>query len=125
MQKSKSDVVSVRIDEKVKAMIEKECTEREITFNKLVCQILNRHVKWYYMAEKMDMITMPKSAYQIYLNKLDIEDMIERMKVIFSVLEGNKIVMEEIQEEIKFIKNIKDGIARKSRGKTQTFKLKK
>jgi len=70
MQTTRSDTVSLRIDEEVKKRLEKECEEKGIAFNKLLCQILTRHVRWYTMAEKMDMITMPKTTYKAYTDEI-------------------------------------------------------
>ena len=58
-------------------------------------------------------------------NTEDIDDIVNKIEMIFSILESNKIVVEDIQEEIKFIKNVKAGISKKMRSKAQTFKLKK
>ena len=58
-------------------------------------------------------------------NTEDIDDIVDKIEIIFSILESNKIVVEDIQEEIKFIKNVKAGISKKMRSKAQTFKLKK
>jgi len=78
MQVIRSDTVSLRIDEELKKRLEKECEEKGIAFNKLLNQVLTRHVRWYTMAEKMDMITMPKSAYIAYTNEIT-EDNIKKI----------------------------------------------
>ena len=70
MQTIKSDTVSLRINDKIKKSLEGECEEKGIAFNKLLCQVLTRHVRWYTMAEKMDMITMPKTAYKAYTDEI-------------------------------------------------------
>ena len=70
MQTTKSDTVSLRINEEIKVRLEKECEEKGIAFNKLLCQVLTRHVRWYTMAEKMDMISMPKTTYKAYSNEI-------------------------------------------------------
>jgi len=56
-------------------------------------------------------------------NKEDINDMVEKFKVLFSVLEGHKIEIEGLQNELKFVKNIKNGIAKKSRSNVKVEKL--
>ena len=73
MQTIKSDTVSLRINEEIKKSLEGECEEKGITFNKLLCQVLTRHVRWYAMAEKVDMITMPKTAYKAYTNEISVD----------------------------------------------------
>ena len=70
MQTIKSDTVSLRINAEIKNRLEKECEEKGVAFNKLLCQVLTRHVRWYTMAEKMDMISMPKTAYKAYTNEI-------------------------------------------------------
>jgi len=78
MQVIRSDTVSLRIDGEIKKRLEKECEEKGIAFNKLLCQVLTRHVRWYTMAEKMDMITMPKTAYVAYTNEIS-DDKIKKI----------------------------------------------
>ncbi len=78
MQVIRSDTVSLRIDGEVKKRLEKECEEKGIAFNKLLCQVLTRHVRWYTMAEKMDMITMPKTAYLAYTDEIS-DDKIKKI----------------------------------------------
>ena len=80
MQTTKSDTVSLRINEEIKRPLEKECEEKEIAFNKLVSQILTRHVRWYRMAEKMDMLTMPKTVFKEYISKISGDDVKEIAK---------------------------------------------
>ena len=70
MQTTKSDTVSLRISEEIKLRLEKECEEKGIAFNKLLCQVLTRHVRWYTMAEKMDMISMPKTTYKAHTDEI-------------------------------------------------------
>ena len=74
MSESRSNVLYMRIDEKIKNRLEKESLDKEISFNGLLRQILTRHVKWYNMAEKMDMITMPKKAYRTYTKNITTKD---------------------------------------------------
>ena len=66
MKRIKSNTVSLRISDEIKRSLEKESDEKGIAFNKLLGQVLTRHVRWDAMAEKMDMITMPKIAYKAY-----------------------------------------------------------
>ena len=80
MQDGKTDVISLRIDETIRHRLEDERGEKEITLNKLVSQILTRHVRWYKMAEKMDMITMPKTVFKEYISKISDDDVIEIAK---------------------------------------------
>jgi len=63
---TESDIVSIRIDNEVKDLLINEAKDKGISFNKLIRQILTRHVKWFTMAEKMDMISIPKAAYKKY-----------------------------------------------------------
>ena len=78
MQITKSDTVSLRIDGEIKVRLEKECEEKGIALNKLLCQVLTRHVRWYTMAEKMDMISMPKTTYKAHTDEIP-EDKIKKI----------------------------------------------
>ena len=80
MQDGKTDVISLRIDETIRHRLEDERDEKEITLNKLVSQILTRHVRWYKMAEKMDMITMPKTIFKEYVSKISDDEVKEIAK---------------------------------------------
>lgn len=80
MQSGKTDVLSLRIDENIRNLLDNECVEKEIAFNKLVTQILTRHIKWYKMAEKMDMITMPKTTFKEYISKISDDDVKDVVK---------------------------------------------
>jgi len=68
-----NEVASFRIDTALKNELQNECEKKSINFSTLVNQILTRHVKWDGMAEKMDMITMPKTAYKAYTSKISDE----------------------------------------------------
>ena len=74
MSESRSNVLSIRIDEKIKNLLEKEALDKEISFNAVLRHILTRHVKWYNMVEKMDMISMPKKAYRTYIKHITTHD---------------------------------------------------
>ena len=66
-------VVSFRIDTVLKNKLQNECEKKSINFSTLVNQILVRHVRWDNMAEKMDMITMPKTVYKSYTSRISDE----------------------------------------------------
>jgi len=72
-----NEVASFRIDTVLKNELQKECGKKSINFSTLVNQILVRHVRWDNMAEKMDMITMPKTVYKAYTSKISDEDIKE------------------------------------------------
>jgi len=69
-----NEVASFRMDIALKNELQNECEKKGINFSTLVNQILARHVKWDSMAEKMDMITMPKTTYKAYTSKISDED---------------------------------------------------
>ncbi len=73
----------------------------------------------------IEMINEAKNQLRetIQRNRIEVDDIVEKMKVIFTVLEANKIAVEEIQEEIKYIKNIKPIMVGKSRSKVKVEKL--
>jgi len=76
------EVASFRIDAALKNELQNECEKKCINFSTLVNQILTRHVRWYNMAEKMDMITMPKTVYKSYTAKISDEDIEEIARTV-------------------------------------------
>jgi len=104
MQTTKSDTVSLRMNGEIKVRLEKESKEKGIAFNKLLCQVLTRHVRWYTMAEKMDMITMPKTAYKAYTDEIP-DDKIRKIAKIIqktnSTISFSQVVSDYLKESLK------------------------
>jgi len=89
------------MDDGIKGCLERECREKEITFNKLVHQVLTRHVRWYSMADKMDMITMPKSTYKAYTSKISDDEIKEIAKTAGQETFKNYILLNTGEFRIK------------------------
>lgn len=95
----------------------------------LVNTMLSNYVHSFKIRTLQDIKKLNENKKQLKQNIIDntqdIDDIIEKIQVIFTVLEANKIVVEELQDELKFIKNIKNGIAAKKRSQVIVQKLKK
>jgi hypothetical protein len=60
-QKSRTEGITFRLDEKVIRGLRKEADERQISCNTLAAQIFNNHLDWNANAAKAGMVSFPKS----------------------------------------------------------------
>ena len=71
MQKSKSDVISVRIDDDLKKKLLAESTQKNIRFNHLINQILKLHANWDELGTQMGRLSMSRRTFRTLLDSLD------------------------------------------------------
>ena len=77
MLKSKTDVISIRIDDALGEKLHDEAELKNLNLNTLVNQILHRHVEWEDIIYKMGWISMSKRALKEFLATMDKRSLIQ------------------------------------------------
>ena len=80
MQKSKSDVFSIRMDDGLKKKLLAESTRKKTHLGNLINQILKLHVNWDEFGTQMGRLSMSRKTFRILLDSLD-EKTIEKIAV--------------------------------------------
>ena len=71
MEKSKTHVISVRIDDDLERKLQGESTRKKVNFNYLINQILELHVNWDEFGTQMGRLSMSRRTFRALLDSLD------------------------------------------------------
>lgn len=71
MEKSKTDVVSIRIDDELKKKLREESELKQVNLNTLINQVLSKHVGWDEVGNKMGWMFLTKRSMGAFLAPLD------------------------------------------------------
>ena len=82
MSQSKSEVISLRIDDDLKKKLLVETTRKKIPFNHLVNQILKLHVSWDEFGTQMGRLSVSRRTFRTFLNSLDEKKIVEIARTI-------------------------------------------
>jgi len=70
----KSIIMSCRIEEDMKKLLDEESELQQISANSLINKVLKRHFEWERFTQEIGMIYVSKSVFRIILSKLDEKD---------------------------------------------------
>jgi len=71
MEKSKTDVVSIRIDDDLKKKLIEESELKQVNLNILINQVLSKHIGWDEVGNKMGWLFLTKRSIGAFLAPLD------------------------------------------------------
>lgn len=107
-KKEKTATTSYRLPEKLIAELEKESTQKEISQNVLVRQILERYIRWDRYSEKIGMIPVPKDILQSLGASLEGQDINMIIDMIKPVIKDNIMLIKGKYDLKRCIETLED-----------------
>jgi uncharacterized protein YpuA (DUF1002 family) len=106
--KEKTKTVSYRLPEKLIAELEKESTQKEVSQNVLVKQILEKYVRWDRYSDKIGMIPVPKDIMQSLGTNLEGQDINMIIDVLKPIIKDNIMFMKGKYDLKRCIETLED-----------------
>ncbi len=86
LRKNATQSITYRLPQKLVEELEAEATQKGISQNVLVRQILAKYVRWDRFAGRMDMVPVPKVVMDLLCEKLDNRDIDKMVSDVFPVI---------------------------------------
>ncbi len=71
----KTCIVSFRVNNELKELLQSECDIKQITLNQLLNKIVKKHVKWDRFAEEIGLVFLSKPIFRNLLSKIEDKDL--------------------------------------------------
>ena len=107
-KKESTRSITYRLPEKLVAELETEATQKSISQNVLVKQILEKYVQWDRFSNKIGMIPVPKGILQSLGDELDGKDIDEIITLIFPMIKDTVLFIKGGYDLERCIETLED-----------------
>ncbi len=107
-KKESTGSITYRLPEKLVAELETEATQKSISQNVLVKQILEKYVQWDRFSNKIGMIPVPKGILQSLGDELDGKDIDEIITLIFPMIKDTVLFIKGGYDLERCIETLED-----------------
>ena len=100
--------ITYRLPTRIVAELETEATQKNISQNVLIKQILEKYISWDRFSEKIGMIPVPKTIIESFGAKMDGKDIDETIKMVLPIIYDSILFMKGKYDLNRCIETLED-----------------